>query len=213
MPDASKTRSKLSLIIFLLIIQVFAVFLLLSEKRLADVIDKEFTLIERQVGREESLNVYERANRWYIKTTIDSGFQHTVYDFLIGHWDADSGRELIDDRGLSAWFERRLATTWLAIYLVHFRLSGITLWLPYFLPLIFPMIVDGLSQRQIKKHQFSFTSPVIHTNAARGFLVLLALILFIPIIPISIPPLIIPFALFFSCLCAWVYAAHMIKRI
>ena len=118
-----------------------------------------------------------------------------------------------DDRGLSKLVDKRLDVFWLSIHQAYYRLAVMIVWLPYLLPLLIAALLDGLLQREIRKWQFTFSSPAAHQFATKAIHGVLAVAILSPFSPLALPPLAMPFMMGACALALWVGASNIQKRI
>ena len=107
----------------------------------------------------------------------------------------------------------RLKVVWLAVHQMLFRWQVMSLWLPGILIFVVPLTMDGLVQREIRKYQFGFSSPLIHRKTSLLLHWLAAAMVLLPLLPVSVPPMAYPVALAAGGLALWVMLINIQKRI
>ncbi|WP_287961699.1 DUF4400 domain-containing protein [Alcanivorax sp.] len=156
-------------------------------------------------------DVLHQAASWYDALFEKTGIKQASYDFLINDWNNDGLQ--IDDRGLSAWAAERLKTTWLAISLACYRFSQIWAWLVLLLPLLFGMVVDALTQREINKWRFFSPSALVHYSTHMAIGALASLLLLVPFLPLPMYAPAIPGGMVIVGAIGWVSIGNLGKRL
>lgn len=109
--------------------------------------------------------------------------------------------------------QARLDAVWWLFYVAFYRAAVIAVWLPYAIPVLAAALWDGWIRRRISKWRFEFSSPMRHRYASRGAGGLVLLAAMIPVLPLPIPPLAIPFALGVLAVTARFWVASIQKRV
>ncbi len=194
--------------IFLALELTFVAFLVPKET-IISTRDSEQIMVSRYLGEVTEKHMQDKANDIYRSLFVETGMLHATYDYFGSY--SDDG--VFDDRGLGWWVEQRIDVVWLTLHLVTYRASQMLIWLPYLLPFFVMAIVDGTLQREIRKWQFSFSSPMAHKGAYMTMVGAFAFTLLAPLTPFAIPPIIPPILFGVVSVGAWVYLANMQKRI
>lgn len=195
----------------LLLLEAGLVFLFLPKDMVVRSTAYEQKAVGSYLGEMTAERIKESSDKWYRAAFVESGFLYATYNFF-GQYDKDDGLNF-DDRGLGRLIDKRLDVFWLATYLATYRFSLLIVWLPYLFPIILAASVDGLLQREIRKWQFSFSSPMAHQSAARVIYGAVALAILAPFLPVPTPPLAAPVLLGVIAVALWVNFANIQKRI
>lgn len=108
--------------------------------------------------------VYRAADRIFESTFVETGIYDTSYELFIPS-DAERRRSRgMENMGKEIFeaVDKRLEVMWMAVYQVVVRVLMLFLWVPYFLIVLIPAVVDGYMIREIKKTNYGFSSPAIH---------------------------------------------------
>jgi hypothetical protein len=114
---------------------------------------------------------------------------------------------------MGAWVQKRTEVLWLALRYGFHRWGMFLLWLPLLVAAVLPVSLDAAYQRDIRKYQFSHTSGLTHKNSLRILSLVFLSVAFMPLLPVSVPPLAIPAVMLLGLLAWWVYWANMQKRL
>ena len=87
------------------------------------------------------------------------------------------------------------------------------MWLPISMPALLAAAAYGLLERQIKRTNFSYTSPTVlrYSWRACGLLMIGFFVLFL--MPFAIPPILIPFIVSSVMLAMGISLSHLAKKI
>lgn len=196
------------IVLVLLLNELALVFLFLPPQAIQEVSAREARLVAADLGEDALTYATERSGRRFRQLIVDPGILDATFMF-VNH----QGRDRFDDRGLGAWVSRRLQVFWLTVRQMFFRWEVMALWLPGLLVFLVPLWVDGMVQREIRKYQFSYASPLWHRKASLVIKVLLAAAVLLPFMPVSVPPLAYPAALGLGGLSFWAMVVNLQKRI
>ena len=173
----------------------------------------EAQAVATYLGNETATNVKQLTDRWYVASFIETGLLKATYDFLLHQWEGKEHDLNFDDRGLSKLVDKRLDVFWLAIHLAYYRFATMMIWLPYVIPLLLVSSIDGLVQREIRKWQFSYSSPAAHQAAARAIFAVVVVTVLSPFLPFALPPIAMPILMGIVAIALWVNMANIQKRI
>lgn len=210
--QSSRKKNPVFFVLGLILIELSLVFFFVPKDKITEIGEKERKAVERQMGEGTAAHVKNLADTWYRAAFIQTGFLHSTYDFLFEQWENEESAKF-DDRGLSRAVERRLDVTWLVLYQVFYRAAITAIWLPYLLPFLLVVGVDGMLQREIRKWQFSYASPLAVKGGTQMMMVIFALILLAPFAPISTPPMTMPLLVGVMAMALWVMTSNIQKRI
>jgi len=207
--EKKQKKSPLMFLLSVVLLELVLVLLFLPKGMLLTAREKEAQMVGQYLGVGTEKGIKQTADIWYHKSLIETGFLDATYNYF-GKYDDDG---VVDDRGLGIVIDRRLDVFWLTLHLVYYRVGMLMIWLPYLLPMVLVASIDGLLQREIRKWQFSFSSPMAHRSAARlVFLIALAFVV-IPFLPFPTPPFAMPILMGLLAVAAWVNLANIQKRI
>jgi len=102
---------------------------------------------------------------------------------------------------------------WDSVYQTLRRLFLLLAWWPFLLVAVVPFSVDGMVQRQIKRSNFDYSSPLAHRYSLYAILGTVYLLLVGLTLPFAVPPQTIPIALALVSVAMNVYLAHTQKRV
>ena len=184
------------------------IFLFLPAATVQEVSAREERLVAAELGQEALDYVVSASGRKFKLLFLDTGAVEASFT-LCGY----QGKDRFDDRGLGRWLFQRLQVVWMVIRQMVFRWEVMALWLPGAVIFAAPLLVDSLVQREIRKYQFSFASPLVHKKTWHFLRLLLAAAVLLPLLPVSVPPLAYPAALGAGGLALWAMILNIQKRI
>lgn len=210
---ARRNRGPVATLIMLLLLEMGIVFLALPKDTLINARTAEAQSVASYLGQPTETQIKNMADNWFRVSFLSTGFMQATYNFLLNQWEGKEGDLQLDDRGLSVLVDRRLDVFWLAMHYVYYRAATILVWIPYMLPVLFAAGIDGLLQREIRKWQFSFSSPAAHQAASKILFATGAVLVLIPFLPLALPPLAMPVLMGGASIAMWVHMANIQKRI
>lgn len=175
--------------------------------------ERSFTL--KRLGMDTTMQIVNASNDAYEYLFKKSGIAAGSYKLLIPSHEQRAASMGLESLGMGAfeWLKGRIDTFWISIYHSLQRLFTLLQWFPYLLPLLVPAIIDGLTQREIKKVSYGYASPVKYHTA---FHLLVALI-FVPLLylffPIAVTPLVVPVWAFVLAAVLLMLSANIQKQI
>ena len=201
--------------ISVMVVEFFIAILLLSPSYIQSTARLESRWVADSFGKESSHYVIQKANRWYGSLIVQNNVEEHLLNYLLptAHERmylpgmATMGRIL--DRPV---YERVSALLDL-IYWFMRRLALFAMRLPISLPALLAAASYGLLERQIKRTNFSYTSPTLlrYSWRACGLLTVGFFVLFL--MPFAIPPMVIPFIVSVVMLAMGVSLRHLAKKI
>jgi len=185
-----------------------------GEKYLIRTVQEEARLNQAFYSEDVAQLADERGTSWFKGLFIDNGIMAHSFDMVLPTEEAKAkskGTEGLGD-SLFAWVEGRIRAFWTIVWSTFTRLSTLLLWLPYLPLIMIPFLVDGLTQRERRKHTFEFSSPVKYGYAmiAIGFLPLVFLA--VVTAPFVLHPIVAPLMLFSFGLIMRTAAENFMKR-
>lgn len=203
------------MVVILLLCEITLILLLIPGDWTKKQIKQEKIYIEQSLGKETRQWIDARANNWYNKSVLDSGFYEGAFQLLIPT-EAEKRRS----RGMEnmghdwfVWVEGRIHAMFNVVYQFLSRLALLVAWLPYMLILFIPACYDGYMTWQIKRTNFDYASPVMHRYSVRGAVFLLFGLLAAFMAPIALNPIIIPAAMMGVCVLFGLTFGNVQKRI
>jgi|GEM_PF-488526 hypothetical protein len=179
----------------------------------------------RMIERENAMNAafysqpvadeaIDRANRWFTVAFVDSGVMaHTFEPFLPTEEEIARARHMEDfGQPIFEWFEGRMRAWWTLVWSAFTRFSSILIWGPVALLLFIPWVIDGWTQREVKKNTFDFASPVQQRFAMMAIGVLPIAFLVIVTAPVPMHPLVTPGAIIGAGILVQIAIANFMKR-
>jgi len=194
----------------LLLNEIALVSLFLPGPTLEQLHARERQLLSAQMGEEAPELLGNWADQWFKRAFVDTGLVEASERFF---QRKENPRDPFDDRGFGKWMHKRVEVMWLAVRYGLYRWGLLLIWLPLLLAAIAPVTLDALCRRDIRKYRFSYSSPLVHHNATRLLWVTIMLVVFLPLLPLAVPPLAIPGGLSMGLMGWWVYLANLQKRL
>lgn len=196
-------------------LEVCVALLLLSPSSIRYSAAVESKWIVSSLGKETNEFIKTKANDWYLDLVVDSNLEDGLRNFLFPseheRRNTLAVREM--DELLAPHFQTRLDSFLDLIYWMLRRCALFMVWLPICLPALFVSVIFGLLERQIKRTDFSYTSPTVLRYSWRscGFLTMLFFMLFV--LPLAVPPILVPVVVCFVMLFMGVSLSHLSKKI
>lgn len=201
--------------ISVMVVEFFIAILLLSPSYIQSTAKTESQWVKNTFGVESSAYVIQKANHWYGEVVVKNNVEESLIEYLL-----PTNYERINSPGMSEVgrildkpvFERVEALLDL-IYWFFRRLALFAMWLPISLPALIAAAAYGLLERQIKRTNFSYTSPTVlrYSWRACGLLTIGFFVLFL--MPFAIPPILIPFIVSVVMLAMGISLSHLAKKI
>jgi hypothetical protein len=183
-------------IIWLLVILVEAglVVSFAEARSLEKLMASEHNMSMSLLGEQRGQSAYKRAEQVFRLLFVESGFVRFSYaSFSVSpnnSTNKDPGMDMA--KGVVDYMDGRVDAFWAMSLLSLQRLIMGLSWLPFMVLLLVPAAIDGLVQRQIKKTNFGYTSPVRHQLALFGLVGLMFLPFLLALFPFYIGPLLAP---------------------
>jgi hypothetical protein len=197
-------------LLIILLNEIAIIFLVVPGSYLDNLHTKEMEMLKSQLGEEAAGMMHGWAEKWFQSAFVDTGAIAATERFFE---KSDNPRDPFDDRGMGAWVQKRTEVLWLALRYGFYRWGMFLLWLPLLVAAVLPVSMDAAYQRDIRKYQFSHTSGLTHKNSLRVLSLVFLSVAFMPLLPVSVPPLAIPAVMLLGLMAWWVYWANMQKRL
>lgn len=194
----------------LLLNGIALVSLLLPRAALERLHAREMRLLSAQIGEEAPQLLEKWADQWFKRAFVDTGMVEASERFF---QRKENPRDPFDDRGFGNWMQKRVEVMWLAVRYGLYRWGLLLIWLPLLLAAMAPVTLDALCRRDIRKYRFSYSSPLVHHHARRLLWAIILLLVFLPLLPLAVPPVAVPAGLSMGLMGWWVYLANLQKRL
>jgi len=168
---------------------------------------QERQIVKSQLGEETLQNIERKSSEWFKRVIVDSGVLRSSYALC-----ERQGKDRFDDRGLAALFAHRLDVFWVAVRQMFFRFGQIYIWFPCVAVIFPPLLFDAYQKLQIRKNQSSHFSPLEYHWAWKSIVFLLLGLTLGPMLPCSIPPMLVPLWIGSLGAALWWWLAYMPKR-
>ncbi len=204
----NKTSAGFWIFFWIILVESIVVICLIPTNYVDKVIKKEYLIVKERLGEIQVESIHADAKKIFQSTLIDNGFYSIARAHVIPATNTLNGTNW--------WFEyvdARLRS--LASVYYHFltRFELVKLWSPYILLLLFPAIFDGYIAWKIKRTNFNYSSPAIHTYSSKIFIIIVCSLIALFIAPLVLDPAIIPIALMFMAVLVGLFIGNIQKRI
>jgi hypothetical protein len=183
------------------------IFLILPASSMERVYVQEKQIVRSQLGEETLQKIERNSSEWFKRIIVDSGVLRSSYALC-----ERQGKDRFDDRGLAALFAHRLDVFWVAVRQMFFRFGQIYFWFPCVAVIFPPLLFDAYQKLQIRKNQSSHFSPLGYYWSSKIMAFLLLGLTLGPMIPHTLPPLILPGWIGLLGVALWFWLAYMPKR-
>jgi len=178
--------------------------------------DTELSWLHEGLGAKTANAVVERAEHWYGALFVVPGLVDISYRITLPN-DADEERagalSPLATLPLWSWVAGRLEVIWAALYQALQRLAMLAAWWPFLLLLLVAAWADGWVRRRIRQAGFSYASPLAHSYALHGILVLVMLMGLALFLPLPLPVLGVPLIGILLAVLVGVIVANAQKRL
>jgi len=202
--SSSSERSNLGKAFLFSVICIVLVMFLAPPELPRTAMDQERLTTMNLAGTTVEHDIHVTAQNWY-ETLVDRKKWHA------GARDVDL--PLVNQERLARYLDNRVEATAALVEIGLYRLSGLWIWLMVALPLLAATAVDAAMTREVRKHQFRYTSHTLQFAAGSSIGWLVVLITAGAFIPYPIPYV-------FSAVLAiplgwmiWSWIANMPKRL
>lgn len=171
--------------------------------------------IEAAMGASTLEKINELAGDWYVKTA-GKWAKELSLESMMSEDSAQRQREkrfITENSSIVKWGEKRKAALLDLAYWFLKRVALVVIWLPMWIPLLLLAAFHGMQDREIKKTDFGYTSPV-RNHFARvtiAFTILMTFALFI--VPVAVEPWVFPILMGIATVAAGVAFGNVQKRI
>ena len=206
-------KTKVLIFILLLFIELLIGSILLTRNYILDEINQEIKMTANFLGESAADAYQESANKTFKYLFVDTSLVEHSYKLWIPDKTVNQyGLEGMGQRGFDE-AESKINNMWDIVFKGVLRCTLFFSWVPFFLPLFIPAIINGLMERQVKKLNYGYASPVRFT-AAYSFILSSGVIIPVYLIfPIAINPIVIPIWLALCTLSFLVMFSNLQKMI
>ena len=193
---ASSSGKSILIALAVILIQVLAVLVFIPSSWITNAQRLEIQWLEAVHSDATVRWIAENTYAFYRTAVIDTGLADGLrWMFLPDHYGSGKAGAGMDQVGMEFWFpylEGRGEALADIAHLVIFRLVGLAIWVPLFVIVLFPSLVDGLMERMIKRHGFRYPSPLAHRLGLQMSIGVVFVLIIAMLLPLPIPPLILP---------------------
>ena len=191
---ASKPQSPLKKFLWLYAAIMVAVLALVKVETVEHAVEAELRYARSTLGEDAARYCYEGAAGWYRTIALDWGLHEAMRNLFL---PTDEQRE--KSRGLEEfgnylfkYMSDRMEAFWRGLYLLFTRIWILMLWLPFIPIIVLPAFNHGWQLRNIKKTNFDYASPTLHTYTVEAVYWAVFIFLVLAISPFPANPLIYP---------------------
>ena len=203
---------KLVVAIVLLHVVLYTIFM--REEWIHGAIASERDSAHAVFGEDLAVDAHNRGVAWYTTLMVDSGVVYNTFAAYTVPKEQRNAAEPTDNMwpAFFDWWEGRLRLFFTVFYQACLRASAAVVWLPYTLLLLIPFVVDGLVQRQIKKTNFDYVSPILHRYSLHLIEILAVAIFMLFFAPWAMPVWLVPTVLVVCSASAGLILSNTQKR-
>ncbi len=157
-------------------------------------VGSELEMIQNAFGAPDTQQLAHAATGVYNKLFVESGFVQTVQKGEVDEASRNMGKEMLGNTimALSGVTNNYVRAFSAMVYVVMIRLFIILGWMPYLLPFLAAVIVDGLARRKIKMSEIGAPSAVKFSIALHFIILIIVFPMLYLIAPMAITPLFVP---------------------
>lgn len=201
--------------LFLISIEIISVPLFTDSAQIENNIIDEFRQTTRWMSSTEVANIYSEANVVFRKLFMESGIAQASYAMVVpdeGNRTNDRD-EIKPAKEMVGWFDEKIVTWWAMWLQAIERLVLFMHWLPYAMVILIPACIDGWIQREIKKTNFGYASPIRYHLGMFLIFGLVLLPLAFSFLPFAVSPLFAPVWSVVSALALVILTSNLQKTI
>ena len=206
-------KSAVLIFIMMLFFELVLGAALLSKPFIINNINDEISMVASFVGDNVADEYHKKAREnfklLFVRTSI---MQHTYKMWVPDSTKDQHGLEGMGQQGFDR-FEVFLDNLWDLVFKGVLRGTIFVSWLPFFLPLLIPAIINGLMIREVKKLNYGYASPVRFSYSYKTILGTFIIVPIYFLIPIAIHPAIVPLWLAVISICLLVMFSNLQKMI
>lgn len=172
---------------------------------------KEAEKIERSLGADTLETVNDLATGWYYASVDKLSIPKDMTEEMAR--EASVKFFGFESETLWRWLEKRCDAFLDLGYWFYRRVALFIVWIPFWIPMLILASLHGYWDREIKKTDFGYTSPVLnhYARTIMHFVLMVTLLLFV--VPVPIDPILFPIFLALATVSAGVALGNVQKRI
>lgn len=206
-------KTKILMFMLMLFVELLLGAFLLSREFIIQEVNDELKMTAQFLGDGAANAYHDSANETYEMLFIDTEIAaHTYYLWIPNTNKPQAGLEGMGQEAFDV-FESKLDNMWNIVFKGVLRFTLFISWVPFFLPLFIPGVINGLMIREVKKLNYGYASPV-RFNCA--YQIILSTFVVVPIyllFPVAIHPIVIPIWLAVCSVSALIMFANLQKMI
>lgn len=178
----------------ILLVETVFVTIVLSSETIKKAAVAERVLLVKTFGEEMAIEIVSQTDVTFREWFYDSGLINGSYAAFVPTQDEVINSKSLKDMGkpVFAVVKEKLQTFWTAVYYGTQRWTIMMMWVPYLIPFVIAVVVDGLSTRKKKQFNFEYASPVVfgamsHTVLGLAVLPFLYFLVPFPVTPLAAP--------------------------
>lgn len=209
---AAKQDSGLFLWLMAFVFSLIAAFALalVSPDYAREMSASEAQKIESMLGVHTLLRINGIADRMYHSTMADVDIEAISQSVESKGGEPDSVFSL---KGVAQWIKVRTEAFLDLTYWFFRRITLFVIWMPLWIPMLFIAMLHGYWDREIKKTNFGYTSPVRNQAARRGMKFITMLMMLFFVVPVSLDPIVFPIFLMGATIFTGIALGNIQKRI
>jgi len=172
--------------------------------------------IESMLGINTLLKINDIAGSMY-RSTMDDIDIGAISKSLEQADDEQAGEEtkkrFFNMKGVARWIKVRTEAFLDLTYWFFRRITLFVIWMPLWIPMLFIAMMHGYWDREIKKTNFGYTSPVRNQAARRGMRFITMLVMLFFVVPVALDPIIFPFCMMGATILTGTALGNVQKRI
>lgn len=188
--------------------------MLVGEEYLNRVVEREGAL-NRQYFTTEVVNASDaRATRWFTRVFVETGVMAHSFDMFIPTQEEVDRSAVNPEFGqpLFGWWERRVRAWWTLVWSTFTRASSLLIWAPIAPLFILPWVIDGITQRERRRHTFDLDSATTQHVSVLALTFIPLLLIAVVTAPIILHPLFAPAMLLGAGVLCYTIIANFMKR-
>ncbi|MYM92704.1 DUF4400 domain-containing protein [Duganella vulcania] len=199
------------LIWFLIIlVEVVIVTVALSSDTISRAASREREMVVSTFGEEMASSIIKRTDVVYKRYFFDSGWIKGSYEAFVPSRDELSDSRSLADMGRPMFkvMDQKLRTFWTAVYYGTQRMTILMMWLPYLMPFVVAVIVDGMATRKKRQFNYEYANPVVFGAMSHAVLALISFPFLYFLLPFPVNPLVSPIWIGVFCLALFAMISH-----
>lgn len=199
------------LIWFLVVLlEIVLVTVALSSETIKRAADVEKGMVVDTFGTQMAEKILAITDSRFKNTFYDSGWIKGSYSAFVPSPDELSASKSLGDMGRPMFkvVAEKLRTFWTAVYYGTQRLTIMFMWVPYLIPFVIAVIVDGLATRKRRQFNFEYANPVVFGAMSHAVLALMTFPFLYFLAPFPVSPLVSPIWIGLFCIALFSMISH-----